>query len=813
MRLASKPRSYRACAAAFSLLLLGVVDGGPTEIADCSAPISISTARTPMSCSQDEEDDAALLQLRATPRAMSKPNASLGSQSDADVDLLNDTESEMLEDLIRSFGKQRLGYVGPQRRVGFRDGLIFDRLGMFAFDHSVRSVAIDIGAGTRPAPFDLDGDNSQVALLIEPNTGDLETLLEKDAITMQENQGCTLRWEPSCIQERYLIVPAAVSTKMGHADFSIPPDRRCGWLGGSTDRSQISGDLGSMYPGCFSASRTEQVPTITLASILERIPKRIDVKYVNIDAMGYDFQALASAGNQISRIEEVHFTVQDDSSPNFKQIKRTLVKSGLLTTARNGCRKLTGSSGLEKVINKQECIFCREPPCKGSAWGLGPTRVMGENPRVAVARTRSTLAALAAGGASDELAELMQKSDASFLLESSVQAVIGDAPEVAPIQEPHTDGVIQRLSDTIEWDGDVFDKVKHTRAQQISLFDNFNSGEWAVLLVTCAVLLLLDTFVFTRFIPEGPRSHVIMFVFWLSMGLLYNMYFWWEAGQNDGLDWMSGYFLEWLLSMDNLFVFHLIFKTFKTPAEMLHKALFVGIIGAVAFRIVFFLILGFLLHIVQWIRFVFGFFLIYSGFQALEDDGDDLDDMYSVKLLRACVGSRLKETYDHEGNGFFVTDNNGRTCMTMLVYVVLCLEVTDVIFAVDSVSAKLAQIPDQFIAYSSSVMAIFGLRAMFFIIKDLVDYFEMLKYGLCFILVFIGCELMVSNWIQLSSVTVTMVIFVVFATSIGASFARMKASQRALPCLGDRSLAGPSPETILFPSAADVKAPKATIVN
>merc|ERR1719375_3017120 len=109
----------------------------------------------------------------------------------------------------------------------------------------------------------------------------------------------------------------------------------------------------------------------------------------------------------------------------------------------------------------------------------------------------------------------------------------------------------------------------------------------------------------------------------------------------------------------------------------------------------------------------------------------------------------------------------------MLLFVVLCLEFTDIMFAIDSSSAKIAQIDDQFIAYSSSILAIFGLRAMFFIIKDLVDYFELLKYGLCFILVFIGVELMLSQWIHLSSITVTVVIFSVFVTSIAASMVRM----------------------------------------
>merc|ERR1719326_1294513 len=108
-------------------------------------------------------------------------------------------------------------------------------------------------------------------------------------------------------------------------------------------------------------------------------------------------------------------------------------------------------------------------------------------------------------------------------------------------------------------------------------------------------------------------------------------------------------------------------------------------------------------------------------------------------------------------------------CATLLVFVVGMCEISDIVFAVDSVSAKVAQIPDQYVAYSSSVLALFGLRAMFFIIKDLVEYFELLKFGLCFILVFIGCELLLSNWITLHPGTVCIVIVSVFMLCICAS--------------------------------------------
>merc|ERR1719213_519978 len=132
-----------------------------------------------------------------------------------------------------------------------------------------------------------------------------------------------------------------------------------------------------------------------------------------------------------------------------------------------------------------------------------------------------------------------------------------------------------------------------------------------------------------------------------------------------------------------------------------------------------------------------------------------------IRGLRACLGSRLQETYDLEGNGFIV-ESEGRWKITLLVYIVICLEVTDVLFAIDSVSAKVAQIPDQYVAYSSSVLALFGLRALFFIVEDLINRLHLLKYGLCFILVFIGAELLLSDYVRLPATAVCLLLISVF---------------------------------------------------
>eukprot|EP00415_Alexandrium_ostenfeldii_P004124 UN4124 len=187
----------------------------------------------------------------------------------------------------------------------------------------------------------------------------------------------------------------------------------------------------------------------------------------------------------------------------------------------------------------------------------------------------------------------------------------------------------------------------------------------------------------------------------------------------------------------------------------------------------FFMALTSLLHFVSWVRIVFGVLLIYSGVQAArEDDGEqDITNLWAVRMLKECLGSRLVESYDLRNHNCFVRGSDGKLKVTLLVLVILCLEIVDIFFAVDSVSAKVAQIPDYFLSYSSSVIAIFGLRAMFFVVQDMVDSFDLLKYGLCFILVFIGIELMISDWVQLPAQVVCVVILSVFVVGIAGSVA------------------------------------------
>ncbi|CAE7407645.1 FOLT1, partial [Symbiodinium pilosum] len=288
----------------------------------------------------------------------------------------------------------------------------------------------------------------------------------------------------------------------------------------------------------------------------------------------------------------------------------------------------------------------------------------------------------------------------------------------------------------------------------------WTASDKAILASLCAFLVLIDAFAIQRLAPKGLRAHVLVVLFWIGVGLGFNVLVFARHGSVAGVEWCSGYVLEWLLSLDNLFVFHLVFQLYKTPPQVVHKALFLGIAGAVICRLLFFAVVREMLDFISCLRFVFGVFLIWSGVQAAREQEDsDGVDTSSVRTLRWLLGSRLLDNYGNEKDaGSLLAWNDGKLAFTLMLPVVFCLEITDVVFALDSVSAKAAQIPDYWISVSSSILAMFALRAMFFVVQDFVAMFELLKYGLCCILVFIGVELMVSDYVVLPPQVVCAVI-------------------------------------------------------
>jgi len=346
----------------------------------------------------------------------------------------------------------------------------------------------------------------------------------------------------------------------------------------------------------------------------------------------------------------------------------------------------------------------------------------------------------------------------------------------------------------------------------------FRSGDWdawVLLGVAFVVLLFIDLVVLRKFFPSDLtiRQALVFTLMWVGCAGVFNCYILLRFGQDATYQWCSAYVLEWLLSFDNLFVFHTIFETYHTPGYLRHKPLFVGILGAVFFRLAFLFIGEYLLHVLYLAHVIFGGILIYTGVRAAwDDDDEDPAENWLVQWISSTMP--FVHMYDPRGN-FFVKveiDDKGRAILpasavvtpvpggrepvldpelapenygstvasskpatrtqwraTTLVLVVICLEVSDIIFAVDSVSAVVAQVSDLYLAYSAVIFAMLGLRAAFFIIDVLAHTFSLFKYGIACILVFIGLKLVFSKVLHIPAMVVCAVLFGFLAVSVAAS--------------------------------------------
>jgi tellurite resistance protein TerC len=263
---------------------------------------------------------------------------------------------------------------------------------------------------------------------------------------------------------------------------------------------------------------------------------------------------------------------------------------------------------------------------------------------------------------------------------------------------------------------------------------------WGAFNLFVIAMLALDLGVFHRKAHEVRiREALFWSVFWIALSLLFNLgvYFW--SGPQAALEFLTGYLLEKSLSVDNIFVFLMIFTYFRVPYLHQHKVLFWGILGALIMRAFFILVGITLIQKFHWVIYIMGAFLVITGIKmATQKDSDIHPERNPVlRLVRRFV----RVTEDYEGGRFFMR-RSGRLLATPLFVVVLVVETTDVIFAVDSIPAILAITLDPFIVYTSNVFAILGLRALYFALAGVMQLFSYLPYGLSFILVFVGIKML-----------------------------------------------------------------------
>jgi tellurite resistance protein TerC len=290
---------------------------------------------------------------------------------------------------------------------------------------------------------------------------------------------------------------------------------------------------------------------------------------------------------------------------------------------------------------------------------------------------------------------------------------------------------------------------------------------WIGFTILVLGLLVLDLGVLNR------RSHVLSMreaLTWsaglVSLALLFGGFLWWREGATKGLEYYTGYLIELSLSVDNLFVFILIFQYFAVPAELQPRVLKWGIIGAIVMRGVMIMLGALLLERFTWIIYVFGGILIYTGLRMFRGGDERIEPEKNpvVRLARRFI----PVTPAYEGQRFFVRSHAGLYA-TPLFLVVLFVEWSDLVFAIDSIPAIFAVTRDPFIVYSSNVFAILGLRALYFVLAGAMDKFRHLKLGVAAILVFVGVKMVLSGWFHLPTGISLAVILLFLGTAIWAS--------------------------------------------
>lgn len=290
---------------------------------------------------------------------------------------------------------------------------------------------------------------------------------------------------------------------------------------------------------------------------------------------------------------------------------------------------------------------------------------------------------------------------------------------------------------------------------------------WIGFNVFVLLMLALDLGVFNRKSHKiSIKEAMIWTGVWITLAMCFNVFIYYWQGEVKALEFFTGYIIEKALSVDNIFVFVLIFSYFKTPAIHQHKILFWGIIGALLMRAAFIFAGVALLEKFHWTIYIFGAILIYTGFKMLTQKETVIEPEKNplIKLFRRVI----PVTNDLHGGNFFVKQD-GKRFATPLFLVLVLIETTDLIFAADSIPAILAITQDHFIVYTSNVFAILGLRSLYFALAGMMDKFRYLSTGLALILIFVGLKMLLVDFYKLPIQIALLVILVILLLSITIS--------------------------------------------
>lgn len=271
---------------------------------------------------------------------------------------------------------------------------------------------------------------------------------------------------------------------------------------------------------------------------------------------------------------------------------------------------------------------------------------------------------------------------------------------------------------------------------------------WVVFAATVIAMLVLDLGVLHRKSHEVSTKEAVGMVFlWVSIALLFCAGVYLKFGSEKALEFLAGYVIEEALSVDNLFVFVLIFQYFSVPEAYKHRVLFWGILGAVIFRAIFVFAGAALLAAFHWVIFIFGGFLIYTGIKLFFSDDKEIEPEKNIIIRTARRFLPISNSYAQDR--FFIR-YEGKRFATPLFVVLLAVEGTDIVFAVDSIPAVFGVSRDPFIVYTSNIFAILGLRALYFLVAQLIKKLRYLQYGLALVLTFVGIKMVIADYFHIS---------------------------------------------------------------
>ncbi len=297
---------------------------------------------------------------------------------------------------------------------------------------------------------------------------------------------------------------------------------------------------------------------------------------------------------------------------------------------------------------------------------------------------------------------------------------------------------------------------------------------WIALLVIVLVMLAIDLFMHKSAHVIAVKEAAIWSGIWVGVSVIVGIIIWFYYGSEFGLQFFTGYLIEKSLSVDNVFVWALIFSFFAVPPRYQHRVLFYGVLGALVFRAIFIAAGAVMIASASWVLYIFGAFLVFTGIKMLlqRDEHFDVGESKTLKVFRKFV----KSTDEYDGQKFF-TRRNGVLLATPLFAVLVVVEVTDIIFAVDSIPAIFAVTQEPFLVFSSNALAILGLRAMYFLLADLIHRFIYLKLGLSLVLIWVGVKMIVGHaFFDIPTVISLGVVIALIAGSVIASLIATKGS-------------------------------------